>query len=316
MPLANPEQTVVDLRTKVPPGWTISGLSAPKFDGVNFYRTPQAASEIRFSTTGPRFIAFAYQLFSPNQAVQARVTLDGQLVGEPVFPAGQFTTVYPGGFAPAGAHVLRLEQSCAAPCPINQYYAGVRLTAVLPPQRSAGSGAVKWLLDVPQPGFSVSGLSAVKFDGVNYFRELGTLQPVDFRFLTGSRATDLYTQTFSDRGAYQLRWTLADGSLVNPRPVLPAQSAAPAVLPAGVFLARHLPLIRPKQVQGIRLQVSCADSSANCLPIRFYWTELTTLTRPGGLADFSVVGLLGIGALTLALLLLFAALFRPARDTS
>ena len=312
MPLANPDQTTTDLSRQVPPGWSVSGLSAPKFDGVNFYREAGPVGEIRFSTSGPRYMQFQYQLFSPNSPVQGRLVLDGQLLGNYTFPAGQFVTVLPGSFIGAGKHILRSEQSCRFACPINQYFAQVKLAAVLPGSRSAGLGASRWLLDAPQPDFSVKGLSATQFDGVNYFRALNSLQPVTFTFPAKIRPTDFYYMTFSNSAAYQLNWSLDNGSSVTPRLVLGNKTPDPVFLPSQKYFGRTLALFRTYPLQKLQLQVSCQDGTASCLPIRFYWTELTVIPLRGGLSTLSAPGLLSALALTLALLLLFALLLRPA----
>ena len=306
MSLANPPQTAIDLRTEVLPGWQVSGLSEPKFDGVNFYRTPQAISEIRFNTPGPRFVAFIYQLFSPEQAVQARVTLDGQLVAQPVFPAGQFSTVFPGAFAQAGMHVLRLEQSCAAACPINQYYAGVKLVTVPAARREVGLGATRWTLDTVQPALPISGLSGIQFDGNNFFREINTLSAASLNVPVGQRASELQTYTLSGSGDYRLIWKAAGQSL---RPRLRQDKP---FWPKDQLTEQSVALLG-KPTNKLSVQVECKGGGTACLPVRLYWTELTSLAVPGGLSDLSPANLGGSILVFGLLLTLFALLLRPAR---
>ncbi|WP_420597406.1 hypothetical protein [Deinococcus sp.] len=307
MSLANPPQTTVDLRTEVPPGWQVSGLSAPKFDGVNFYRTLQPVSELRFTTSEPRYIWFTHQLFSPEQAVQSRVTLDGQVVAQPVFPAGQFITLYPGGFAQAGPHVLRFEQRCAAACTIRQYYAGVKLVAPPAARREVGLGATRWTLDTVQPALPISGLSGVQFDGNNFFREINTLSAASLNVPVGQQASELQTYTFSNSGDYRLIWKTAAGQSLTPR----LRQDKP-FWPKNQLTEQSVALLG-KPTNKLSVQVECKGGGTACLPVRLYWTELTSLAVPGGLSDLSPANLGGSILVFGLLLTLFALLLRPAR---
>ncbi|GAA4014693.1 hypothetical protein GCM10022631_28140 [Deinococcus rubellus] len=309
MPFSNPEQTTTDLSTQIPLGWSMLGFSASASDGVNPYRVPQPVSEIWFSTPGPRYVSFTYQLYSPQQSVQASVALDGQPLGRYVFPAGQFVTVLPSGLVEAGQHVLHFEQGCASACPINQYYAGVKLIDAPPLRQSVGLGAVQWALDSAKSPFSSSGLSVVQFDGANLFRSLSDLQAATFTLPKGVQASDLRTFSVSDAGAYRLRWT-SDGS----QALSPRTERSTAFWPKSQLTEQSLPLIG-RSTNGLSVQVECAAGGATCLPVRLYWTELTSLAPGPGLGQLSPLKLAGSVLLSLVLLAVFALLLRPERAT-
>lgn len=307
MPFSDPEQTTTDLSTQIPPGWSLSGFSAPRSDGVNPYRVPQPVSEIQFSTPGPRYVSFTYQLFSPNQSVQASVTLDGQSLGQFTFPPGKFVTVLPGGFVGAGKHVLHFEQGCVSACAINQYYAGIKLVAAPPVRQSVGLGAARWTLDSVKSPCSSSGLSAAQLDGANLFRSLSDLQAATLTLPKGVQASDLRTFSVSDVGAYRLRWTSGNGQ------VLPLRTERTAAFwPKSQLTEQSLPLVG-HPANNLSVQVECAAGGTACLPVRLYWTELTSLAPGPGLGQLSPLKLAGSLLLFLVLLAAFALLLRPAR---
>ena len=215
----------------------------------------------------------------------------------------------PGGFVGAGQHLLRFEQSCAAACPINQYYAAVKLVAAPPISQHVGLGAVRWTLDSVQPQLLSTGLSLPQFDGGNFFRSLNQLTPAKFTLPGGAQASDLRTFSVSDLGAYRLRWKMADGQAL---PVRTERTGA--FWPKSQLTEQSVPLVgRP--ANGLSVQVECAAGGAACLPVRLYWTELTSLPPRAGLGQLSPPKLAGSVLLLLALLTLFALLLRPARAT-
>ena len=314
MPFSNPEQTTTDLSAQVPPGWSLSGFSSSRSDGVNLYRVPQPISEIRFSTPGSRYVSFTYQLFSPKQAVRASVKLDDQPLGQFNFPAGQFVTVLPGGFVGAGQHLLRFEQVCDAACPINQYHAAVKLVAAPPVRQKLGLGAVRWTLDSVQPRLLSTALSASQFDGSNFFRSLDQLSPATLTFPKGVQASDLRTFSVSDVGAYRLSWKTRDGQAL---PIRTERTGA--FWPKSQLTEQSLPLVG-RAASGLSVQVECAAGGATCLPVRLYWTELSSLAPGSGLlgsgpGQFSLPKLAGSVLLLLVLLAVFALLLRPGRAT-
>lgn len=309
MPLSNPEQTTTDLSIQIPPGWSLSGFSAPRSDGVNPYRVPQPVSEIRFSTPGPRYVSLTYQLYSTKQPVRASVKLDGQSLGRFTFPAGQFVTVLPGGFVGAGEHVLHFEQGCASACPINQYYAGIKLINAPPVRQSAGLGAARWALDSAQTPFSTTGFLPTQFDGKNLFQSLNQLAPATLTLPGGMRVSDLQTFSVSDMGAYRLRWKSGDGQTLPLR-----TERSTAFWPKSQLTDQSLPLVG-RSLSKLSVQVECAAGGTACLPVRLYWTELTSLAPRAGLGQLSPLKLAGSMLAFLVLLAVFALLLRPARAT-
>lgn len=174
-----PQITTTDLRTEVPAGWAVTGLSAPKFDGVNFFRTVTAPqSSVRFQTPTLTFTRLEFQLYSPTEDVTGVVALDGREVGRQTYPAGKFTaTAQVGAFAGPGAHGWTVTYQCqGGPCQglISQYWTQM---AFAPPTRTsaiedAGLGAQRWWGYAPATPLTFQGLGPLLFDGANYARRV------------------------------------------------------------------------------------------------------------------------------------------------
>lgn len=168
-----------DFRTTVPAGWTLSGLSAPRSDGVNEYRVPHGdRSTLQFSAPGATFAELEFQLYSPDQAVTATVLLDGREIGQKTFPADTFAAnLRVGGFVHGGRHELTTIYRCqAGPCalPVSQYWTQVRITPARPEtaRQPAGLGVERWLLNAPDSPLTIVGAGPLVFDGVNYARAI------------------------------------------------------------------------------------------------------------------------------------------------
>ncbi|MCD0164614.1 hypothetical protein [Deinococcus sp. 12RED42] len=183
--MAAPEPTVttVDLRTDVPAGWTLAGLSGPKFDGVNYYRVPQAdRSTLTFTLDAAQFVELEYQLYSPAQAVTAILRLGDQVIHQRTFAAGRFEpNERAGTFVPAGTHTVSWEYQCEGqPCtaPVSQYWTQVRTVALMPAQarQAVGLHTQRLLLDAPDTPLSITGTSTMRFEGSNFLRYINNPQ--------------------------------------------------------------------------------------------------------------------------------------------
>lgn len=169
---------VYDLRQAVPDGVTLAGLSAPEFDGVNYFRHPTAQiSTVGFSTAGQRFVQLEYQLYSSGSAVTGQPGLDGQALDKTTFPAGKFDPIaVQGGFVVGGEHTLSLAYACVPACaqPPNQYW--TKLTVVedvrVRASEDTGLGTKRLWLNAPGSELKISGTGPVSFDGVNYWRPI------------------------------------------------------------------------------------------------------------------------------------------------
>jgi len=179
--MAAPEPTVttVDLRTDVPAGWTLAGLSGPKFDGVNYYRVPQAdRSSVTFTLDDAQFVELEYQLYSPAQAVTATLRLGDQVIHQRTFAAGRFEpNERAGTFVPAGTHTVTWEYRCEGqPCaaPVSQYWTQVRTVPPMPPtaRQAVGLHTERLVLNAPGTPLSITGTGALQFDGLNFLRRV------------------------------------------------------------------------------------------------------------------------------------------------
>lgn len=173
----------------MPPDVTLAGLSAPRFDGENYFRAPTAPrSRVDFTAQSPQFAQLEYQLYTPSGDVTGVLKLDGRVLDRTTFPAGQFIpNVMAGAFVSAGAHRFTLEYLCGErpctlprasppgqPLPLRQYW--TRLEQ-LPDQgiaarQDAGLGAERWWLNAPGSPLKITGAGPLYFDGVSFVRRL------------------------------------------------------------------------------------------------------------------------------------------------
>lgn len=115
--MAAPEANIVtvDLRTQVPVGWTLTGLSEPKFDGVNFYRAViDTQSTLTWHSDRSEFIQIDYQTYSDVERINTLLLVDGHRVSERKFAAGRFEIPESTGFfVPPGRHTLAIRYTCS-----------------------------------------------------------------------------------------------------------------------------------------------------------------------------------------------------------
>ncbi len=168
-----------NLTTKVPSEVTLTGLSEPGFDGVNYFRTPTApVSAVTFDSSTAEFAQLEYQLYSPSEEVTGILKLDGHVLDTTTFPAGQFiSNVAAGDFVASGPHRFTLEYRCQdQPCaaPLSQYW--TRLGQLPVPttmaRQDAGLGVERWQLYAPDSPLRVTGTGPLFFDGTNFVRRL------------------------------------------------------------------------------------------------------------------------------------------------
>ncbi|MGM9321498.1 hypothetical protein [Deinococcus aquaticus] len=179
MAASEPTVSTVDLRTDVPAGWTLAGLSEPKFDGVNYYRVPQAdRSTLTFALDAAQFVELEYQLYSPAQAVTTTLRVGEQLIHRRTFAAGRFEpNERVGTFLPAGTHTVSWEYRCegqTCTAPVSQYWTQVRTVQPMPVTARQGVGlhTERLVLNAPNTPLSITGTGALQFDGLNFMRRV------------------------------------------------------------------------------------------------------------------------------------------------
>ncbi len=179
MPQSKSLLTKIDLRTAVPSGWQLEGLTDPKFDGVNYFRNPQGSmSKIQFRTNNTQFIQLEYQLYSPKENVTGIVKLDGKIIGKQVFPAGKFIDIQTvGAFVQEGNHQFLIEYQCqmqSCYSLINQYWTRVSMAPTKPRYaiESVGLNVQRWWLNAPNSPLTIQGTGPLSFDGINYIRKI------------------------------------------------------------------------------------------------------------------------------------------------
>ncbi|MFC5847251.1 hypothetical protein [Deinococcus petrolearius] len=282
-----PTVTVYDLTRDVPGGVSLSGLSEPKFDGVNYYRQPtDKSSTIGFSTSGTRFVQFEYQLYSPGSAVTGQATLDGASLGTASFPAGRFVqNAIHGTFVDAGKHEVSLASTCTPTCaqPFSQYW--TKLTVIedvrVRAREDTGLGTERLWLNAPGTELKISGTGPVSFDGVNYRR------PIDAPAFTLSwpagRSPLSVGFTVSSNQPFRVTTKLGDEVLSVKRGDARAQ-----VTPS-------LSLIGHPDARSVTVQVDCLNGTTGCAGLYFPNVGLRT---PPAISVLPVVS----GGLTLVLL--------------
>ena len=178
-PVNQPRVIPLDLTRQVPAGMELRGLSQPQSDGKNYYRTPLGQqSEVLFTAPAPAWAQFEYHLYSPGSAVTGQLLMDGQPLGEQLFPAGlNQQLAVQGSFVAAGRHTLTLVYRCLPACqePPLQYW--TKLTLVEDPrvqaaERGAGLGVQQLWLNAPQSVLDITGAAPMTFDGANFRRPL------------------------------------------------------------------------------------------------------------------------------------------------
>ncbi|WP_157445399.1 hypothetical protein [Deinococcus actinosclerus] len=171
--------TTVDLRTDVPTGWNLVGLSDPKFDGINYYREIQGTHAfLEFKLNTPQFVQVEYQLYSRSQGVTSRLFMDGALLQQRRFAKNKLEEKERAGvFVKSGTHTISWDFKCSEePCddPLKQYLTQVKLIKRNGQEKSeeVGVHVFKEILDDPQTSLKVSGAGALEFDGINFLRRI------------------------------------------------------------------------------------------------------------------------------------------------
>lgn len=253
--MTKPEPRVVDLRTEVPPDWSLTGLSGPRSDGANFFRTPTASqSVLTFSAPDVQFVQYRYQLFSPDTSVTGRVSLNGWLLDTFAFPKGRFVNSEATGFTRAGANTLTVEYRCGeGPCaavPIHQYWTQVTLAPTGTARRDVGLGVERWTLDAPGSPLTVRGTGKLLFDNENYFRYVQD-QGFTLTWPLGTRVIDAAFQVSAD-GPFRVT-TSVDGRVIAQKRGEKTVSVTPT-----------LSLVKYSSATSLDVRVDCLTGVPGC----------------------------------------------------
>lgn len=258
--MTTPEPRIVDLRTEVPSDWSLTGLSAPRSDGANFFRTPTASqSVLTFATPEEQFVQYRYQLFSPNTPVTGRVLLNGRYLDTFTFPAGKFVNREVSGFTQVGANTLTVEYRCGeGDCrtvPINQYWTQLALAPAGTARREVGLGVERWTLDAPGSPLTVKETGPLLFDNANYFR---FIQGDGFT-LSWPLGTRVLDASFQVSANDPFRVTVGvDGQVVFQKRGDESSSVAPTIS-----------LVEHPAADSLQVQVDCLTGQPGCARLYF-----------------------------------------------
>ncbi|WP_407541331.1 hypothetical protein Q0M94_08115 [Deinococcus radiomollis] len=284
---------IYDLRIEVPAGWTQTGLSAPRSDGVNLYRTPAAQTELNFKAPAGDFVQYGYQLYSPAQAVTGKVSLNGQQIDSFTFPPSQFQTHDVSSFTRAGQNSLKVDLGCApAPCDLtalHQYWTRVALVPARSPRTAVGLGVERWWLDAPGSLLSVTGTGPLLYDNVNFLRYLTGAQ-VQLSWPAGSRIIDASLQVAADQpflASFRLDGVLLEQARGDAR-----KTVAPT-----------LNLVAFPQAKQLTVRVDCLKTPATPCA-RIYFTRVSAVPPTVAAPPDTMTFLTGVMAVLLALWLL------------
>lgn len=288
------ELHTVDLRTAVPADWTLTGLSTPRWDGVNYYRaTTGPRSRLEFETPDSQFAQLSYQLYSPRGGVTGRVFLNGQVLDTFTFPKDEFVLRQVSGFTRPGKNVLTIDYLCGHnPCQgtqVRQYWTQLRLVPSENARRETGLGVQQWRLDAPQSPLSIRGTSPILFDGVNYFRSVES-PIVTLGWPEGTRPLNVTFQV-SGTGPFRVTARL-DGKVI-----LQKRGDEKTVVRPTLSLTAY------PGAKAVQVQVDCLSRSENCA--RLYFTRASVIP-PQVAAPPTLMTLLVAGGLVLLALLLLA----------
>lgn len=305
--MIKPELRVIDLRTEVPSDWTLTGLSAPRSDGANFFRTPVASQSIlRFSTPATRFIEYRYQLFSQTQAVSGRVSLNGQVLDTFTFPAGKFVNREVTGFTEAGANTLTVEYRCGSgscqAVPVQQYWTQVKLVVPARPRTDVGLGVERWVLDAPGSPLTVRGTGPLRFDNENHFRFVQG-QELTLAWPPGTRVIDASFQVSAD-GPFRVTTSVA-GQVISRKRGDKATSVTPT-----------FNLVKYPAAGSLQVQIDCLTGAPDCARLYFARAsvippEVNTSGGPFPVTVTILLALVGLVGLARWLRLLPPASRRP-----
>jgi len=287
-----------DLRASIPSAWIQTGLSAPKSDGVNLYRTPTASRTVlTFITPDQMYVQYRYQLYSAAQVVTGHVSLNRQPIDTFAFPKGQFQNREVSGFSKVGTNTLSVDLDCGrAPCDlqtIQQYWTQVSVVPVRSPVTSVGLGVERWWLDAPGSLLTVNGTGALRYDNVNFLRYL-TGNQLQLSWPEGTRVIDASLQVAADQ---PFRATfLADKKVIKQIRGDASQTAAPT-----------LSLIGSPQARSLTVKIDCLTTpTLPCARIYFARASVVPpqLAAPPGFTQLALGGGLLLGLLAALGLLL------------
>ena len=282
-----------DLRTSVPNGWIQTGLSAPKTDSVNMYRTPTAPeSTLTFETLVSMYVQYRYQLYSPDQQMTGTVTLNGKTLDRFIFKAGQFQNREVSGFTQTGRNVLQVDVKCGdAACilpAIHQYWTQVELVVPRSPIDMVGLGVERWWLDAPGSALVSSGTGQLQYDGVNFLRYL-TGQQFKVSWPEGTRPIDASLQVAADQ-PFRATFLVGDAVLVQLQ-----GNAVTTVAPT-------LSLVKYSQARNLTVKVQCLKTPHTPCG-RIYFTRVSAI--PPFIAAPPTTLQLALGVMLLFAALLF-----------
>ena len=297
-----------DLRSTVPQGWILQGLTRPKSDGVNVFREPEnTQSRIAFSTQEAKFVQLRYQLYSPQTDVTGSVQLDGKTIGEKTFPKGKFVNNHEvGGFVAVGDHTVTLTYLCGGkPCttPVSQYWTQVTLVRPSPASGSEdiGPGVVRWSLNAPNSPLKISGVSQPLFDGGSYYQNV---QQSSFQLSwpSGVRPLNISFQLYA---AQPFRITTR----------LDGQIASVKWGSAKSSVNSYISMIPFPTARSITVQVECLKTGKGCATLYFPRVSVMPLIyTPGTFGWIIIFSAFLFMLLALWILLGFAGLKRAVVD--
>ena len=296
-----PEIKIYDLTRTVPSGVELSGLSTPRFDGVNYFRQPTGASRIEFSVSRPSFVQLEYQLYSSEAAVTGQTSLDGVPLARSTFPAGKFiANSMLGEFIEAGTHQFEISYSCVPTCtePFNQYWTKLHVIDASQQKATedAGLGVMHWNQYAPASPLQLTGTNSLEFDGVNFWR----LIQVGGFHLKWPAETKILNASFLINGNQNFKVVTKLG-----REVLATERGTAK---QGVYT--RLGLVGKSTERGLTVEVKCLETPR--MPCTTLYFPQISVQTPPPLWQASLPGAT-IGAFTLCVLAWWGLGLSPVR---
>lgn len=253
--------TAIDLRSSLPAGWELSGLSEPKWDGNNYYRVViESQASFNYTLREDAFLQLNYQAYSPNSNIRVKSLIDGKYAETSYHPKLEFVTHNLSDTFLAGKHRINLFLTCDdRPCPpssVRLYELRGEQTGFLKKPTLVGWNNIKYSLLSPDHPFSISGgLSRVMTDGNTLISLLESNAHISNRSLDN---VALLTSTFFSDQSAKITLTNNKYSLYN-FSLKPGEFKAIAVNLRGVK-------------GGINLNLTCEKTP--CSPVRMYSPQI------------------------------------------
>ena len=123
----------LDLARSLPDGWGLTGASAPRFDGANWFRALDGQASLTLRVTAPSFVTLRFQTHSGGSAYHLEALQSGRSLLQEDVARADYHNAYLNLRLPAGASRVELKVTCTkvGSClPLSLYHLSAETVAV------------------------------------------------------------------------------------------------------------------------------------------------------------------------------------------